>query len=198
MILKIIKWIWRGWPIVILVVLAFIHFSLVYAFCLNSSEVNKAVSLVSQILGGLLILYSIDSNIGIIRNINLKEMFSRYLSEFPMIKKSVVSSIDTAYMIMKGGEIKLSVNRSPKNIDEKLQYLQEQIDNMKREFEDEIREIRDKENKENEEFRLQLTETKLSLSNIEKQMDEVSLGGVKIQIFGIFLMIYGGVAGYFS
>jgi hypothetical protein len=35
-----------------------------------------------------------------------------------------------------------------------------------------------------------------ALRNLESKMDEVSTGGIKVQLFGVLLMVYGAIAGY--
>lgn len=42
----------------------------------------------------------------------------------------------------------------------------------------------------------QIQDAKSVLQNLEFKMDEVSTGGIKIQLFGVLLMVYGAIAGY--
>jgi len=35
-----------------------------------------------------------------------------------------------------------------------------------------------------------------SLRSLESKMDEVSTGGLMVQLFGVLLMVYGAIAGY--
>lgn len=89
-LLRLLKWSWRSWPVIIIVILFIAHLSLVDYFCSNVSEVHKIIALITQLIGGLLILYSIDSNIGIIKDKNLLALLTGYLREFPLIKRPVV------------------------------------------------------------------------------------------------------------
>jgi len=40
--------------------------------------------------------------------------------------------------------------------------------------------------------------TSKSLRSIENKLENVSIGGLKLQIFGVFLLIYGAILGYLS
>jgi hypothetical protein len=194
--LRLFKWSWRAWPALILIALIYIHLLLIYYFCLNVSTTNKTISLISQLVGGLLILYSIDSNIGIIKEKNLFAVFINYLKEFPLIKRSPVVINGRGAAMAVGGKAKFTVGRNPQTINEKLEYLQEQINEVKRNLEQESRELNEKIERKSKEMNAQIQKTKTALHNIESKIEEVSIGGIKAQLFGVLLMIYGAISGY--
>jgi hypothetical protein len=86
---------------------------------------------VAQLVGGLLILYSIDSNIGVIKQKSLLSILTSYFKEFPLIKRSVVIDAQCAVIAVSGGKAKITVGRNPQSVDEKIEYLQEQINELK-------------------------------------------------------------------
>ncbi len=142
MVMKLIKWILRGWPVLIIVFLFFLQLALINCFGLNAKTINKTISLFAQIIGGLLVIYSIDSNIGIIKGKNLKEELISYIKEFPLFKKSVVMSEHVSISSKSATSIKAIVVRNPKTIDEKIDYLQEQIEEIKKELNQNVHELR--------------------------------------------------------
>lgn len=197
-ILPLLKWSWKLWPGIVLLVLFLFHLSLIYYFCLNAGTINKSIALVSQIFGGLLVLYSIDSNIGVLKGNSLFEMFMNYLRECPLIRRSVVIEAQAGSYGISGAKAKLTVGRNPKSVEEKLEYLQEQINEVRRDFEEETKELNQKINANLKEMNTKIEATQTELRTIESKMDEVSVGGIKIQIFGVLLLIYGSISDYFA
>jgi hypothetical protein len=195
---RLIRWAWRAWPVLILAALLCAHFMLLYCFSQHSEFINKTISLTSQLVGGLLILYSIDSNIGVIKQKSLLSLLANYFSEFPLIKRSIVIELQGAAMAVSGGKAKITVGRNPRSIEEKIEYLQEQITEIKRDIEQESKELNEKIDRQSKEMCVQIQEAKSGLRVLESKMDEVSTGGINGQLFGVLLMVYGAIAGYFA
>lgn len=97
---------------------------------------------------------------------------------------------------MSGGKAKVTVGRNPQSIDEKLEYLQEQINEVKRDLEQESKGLNEKIDRQSKEISEQIQDAKMALRSLESKMDEVSIGGIKVQFFGVLLMVYGAIAGY--
>ena len=149
-----------------------------------------------QLVGGLLILYSIDSNIGVIKQKSLFALLTNYIKEFPFIKRSLVLEAQCAAFGTSFGKAKISATRNPTSVDEKIAYLQEQIDGLRCELEQESKELNEKIDLHAKKMGEQIQDAKAALQNLELKMDEVSTGGIKIQLFGVLLMVYGAIAGY--
>ena len=77
-----------------------------------------------------------------------------------------------------------------------LTYLQEQINEVKRDLEQESKELNEKIDRQSKEMNAQIQDAKAALHSLESKMDEVSTGGLKVQLFGVLLMVYGAIAGY--
>lgn len=116
-LLRLIKWFWRAWPILILIFLICEYLLSLNWFSQNAGFINKTASLVAQPVGGLLILYSINSNIGVIKQKSLLSILTSYFKEFPLIKKSVVIEARGAAMAMTGVKAKITASRNPVRCD---------------------------------------------------------------------------------
>lgn len=173
-----------------------VHLLLLNNFPQSAYTINKATSLLTQLLGGLLILYSIDTNIGVINQKSLLAIFAAYFKEFPLIKRSITLNIQGALHATSSLEAKLTVGRNPKSIDEKIEYLQDQINDVKRDIEQEAKKLNERIERQSKYVGARIQETQSALRNLESKMDEVSIGGVKVQLFGVLLMVYGAIAGY--
>jgi hypothetical protein len=82
----------------------------------------------------MLILYSIASNIEIIKGKTLLSIFFHYLREFPLRKSTVVIEAQPTSMVILGDKVEATLVRNPKYIEEKIEYLQEQISELKRDL----------------------------------------------------------------
>lgn len=61
------KFVWlfvKPWPIWITIVIGIIHFVIYCLFNDNTMQVNKAISAILQLTGGLVVIYSINQNMG--------------------------------------------------------------------------------------------------------------------------------------
>ncbi len=201
-ILRLIKWLWRAWPVLIPLAIVCVHLLLIYYFGLNARVTNKTISLFSQLGGGLLVLYSINSNIGIMKGKNIFSSLANYVivyfSEFPLFKKSTVIELQATSMSISGGKAKATVVRNPKFIEEKIEYLQEQINEVRVELEREAKELTAITDRLSHAISAQTQETTSALRTIETKIDNVSIGNIEYQLFGVFLIIYGSVSGYFA
>lgn len=193
---RLITWIWRSWPIVIPAIFIIIHIYILKIFPGNVSEINKTVSLVAQITGGLSILYSIDSNIGIIKKLNLFDIIRNYLKEFPLLIKNVTLDIQGSMHAVTTSNADVTVGRNPQTIEEKIDYLQEQITDLQKDLKDKAKSLDDKIKKETEALKKQIQEIKNEVGKVKQQIEEVSIGGIKIQFFGVMLILYGSITGY--
>ena len=101
------------------------------------------MSLSLQIVGGIIILYSIDSNIGVVNNQSLFTMLKSWLRSFPLIKRSFVINADPGSMKITGHPAKIRVGGPGKSIKEHIKYLQEQIEWLKEDLNDEVKHLMD-------------------------------------------------------
>lgn len=194
--LRLIKWFWKAWPVIVFVPLICIHFVLLDNFPKDIVAINKFISLLTQLIGGLLILYSIDSNIGIIKQKSLIALLTTYLKEFPLFNKPIILEVQGISQATSICKARITVGRNPQSIEEKIQYLQDQINEIRCCLEQDIKDINEKIDRKSKEMGVQIQETKSALRNLESKIDEVSAGGIKIQLFGVLLMVYGAITNY--
>ena len=197
-VLQLLKWLLRAWPVIVMLIVICVHCMLIFYFSLCSSEVNKVASLLTQLVGGGFILYSIDSNIRTFNEKNIVAIFKDYLREFPLIKRPVIAHAKVSPIKLKGANGTTTVTENPKSIDEKLEYLQRQINNLYSKVEYNLNEITAKIDSHINETKSQINDTKLDVKNIESKIKEASIGGIKSQLFGVLLMVYGAFCGYFA
>lgn len=195
---RLFIWLWRAWPIFALLGILLVHLAFIHIFSWNAAGTNKTIALISQLTGGLLVLYSINSNIGIIKGQSVFGMFINYLREFPLIHRTIVLEAQGIASLARVGKPSLTVSRNPKTLEEQLDYLQQQISDVRRDLIQEAAELNQKIDDYSREQKSRLGEVQASLKTVESKIDEVSVGGISIQLFGILLLTYGSVADYLA
>jgi hypothetical protein len=193
---RTIKWFWKAWPLHYLIIIGLIHYTFLKSFPHAISEINSGISLLLQIIGGLLILYSIDSNTGVINNDNLIGIFKSYLKQFPPIHTYNTTQIKAAITQITTYPPKSRVIMHPTSIEDKLAYLQEQIEDLRWENEYLQKSLSDQIKEQSVEIYKDISDIKVKLRENYGKLEKVSVGSIKIQIFGVFLMLYGAIAGY--
>ncbi len=197
-ILSLIKWVWRAWPIIIIILLCCIHYILIINFDFEAKTLNGIITHSTQIIGALLILYTIDSNIGIIKGGNILQLIKNYFREFPRIKKSKSFTV-TSYVSTSANVTAIPpIQRSITTIEEKLDYLQEQISDLAKKMNLQIETLRDEIHGNKVKVDKELNQAKKELIGIKSIIEKVSIGDIKIQFFGGLLMIYGTIIDFIN
>jgi hypothetical protein len=195
-IARIIRWIWRAWPIPASLLLALVHIAIFRVWPENATAINSTTALVLQILGGLLVLYSINSNIGVMRRGSLLAQFRAYLSDFPMRKKSYVLDIHDSVHSVSAGRARLRLTRTPKSLDEAVEYFQGQLDELRKEHAEDVNELRTMVLKRVTELESKVASAAKGIKEVEVKVDATVIGDVRIQIFGVIMLVYGAICAY--
>jgi hypothetical protein len=167
--------------------------------CPNGAQINKTLALVLQVIGGLLVLYSIDSNLGLFEKGKLMTLGKRWLISHPFAKTEV-ETINLTASANFGVRFVLedSEREIPVSLDERVGLLFEYVERLKKDLsrQKELHEklVKDLEDK--------LTERQASLSSsvneIKNNLESVAIGGLKLQVFGVVLVIYGSILSYIA
>lgn len=186
------------WPVLIPATFATIHYLGYIHSSLDWVEINKIIPPVFQVIGGILILYSIDSNLGIAKNTSLYLVFTNYMRSFPLIKKHHSLEVDSTTHNFTGFPPKVRISGSTNTLEEKVTYIQKQIDWLKEDLEDELKFINTKMAKSEDKTDGTINEIKMQLGSVETKVTDLSIGGLKTQIFGVLLMIHGAAVSYYA
>lgn len=187
-----------AWPFFIAVILIAAHIaSIDYAPC-QATKINKLVSLVLQLVGGFFVIWSIDSNLGIITGIRLKEAFFAYVAKIKQAGKAVVISIQGLSASSSIGSATLTTKRIPITIEDKIADLQIQVDEIKFQIQKETAGLNQKISDVQNTLEAQIRAAQSTIETLQRNVREVTVGGIKLQLFGAYLLVHGAIAGYFT
>jgi len=194
--LALVKWLSRAWPVWAMCAVLAAHLLLVRAFPSSATEINASAALISQLVGGLLVLHSLNSAIGLVKKGSLFSLFLQYLKEFPLFRRPQVAYMQGISSASMSGTAEASVTRKPKTIEEQIAYLQEQLGDLRRDTQEGLRKANAKIDLLAQETSAKIEETSQDLRKLRETFEESTTSGVTEQIFGALLVIYGSIAAY--
>lgn len=200
----ILLWLLRAWPLWIEILIVLGHILALQACidiaikCWPDEEINKLIALFLQLLGGGLILVSIDSNLTSFSKTSLYLVFANYLRSFPLRKRHYTLTANAGKYTIKGKRAKLKHTKHPKNVNEYIEYLQEQIDKIESDANSYFDENDARIDKLETHLNKKTDESISGLKELEATIGNSTRSSISIQLMGVFLMIHGSVAGYLA
>ncbi|WP_299010498.1 hypothetical protein [uncultured Shewanella sp.] len=198
MLYSIIKWIFRAWPLLASLLIIYIHHltltlpCLIPLTCWSNEVINKYLSFSLNILGGILVLYSINSNLGVFKKGNLVVLFCNWLKSFPLIKRKQVSvTKDLSMSYSNELSARIDSTKPPETIDELYKYTQEQLFLLRKDLKNERKNQEAALNKITKECSNKHRAINKNVLEVNDKLKTVAIGGIKLQIFGFFLVSYG-------
>lgn len=197
-LILITKWLWRAWPIILLAAIGLIHYLLSQTFNTHTSSINKLVSASMQVIGGLIVLYSINANMGMFKNHGLASIVWNWLGSFPLFKRIVTLDISDSVIGAASCATTLTVVRKYNSIEERLDELERQIEKCHKLVHEKARLLNEQVEKARTEMNTSLSGHGAELKRLSTLIENSVVGGFKSQAFGVLLVIYGAVLGAFN
>lgn len=188
------RWIWRAWPVIFMVPVFAIHAIALDYWATKTELVHKVVGMALQVGGGLLILYSINDNLGLFRGQSILRSISSWIRSFPVVREPVVLTANASSSMSWSTAGAVSARAPATSIDERIQHLEEDLAAFRQQMQSDFAALTAtvRSQKAAAEEKITLTSTRLEF--ISKQIETAAVGGFKVQIFGVFLALYGAVA----
>lgn len=198
MLYSIIKWTLRAWPFLVTLLIIFVHqFTstqpcYISLTCWSNEAIDKYLSFSLNISGGLLVIYSIDSNLGVFKKGNLIVLFSNWLKSFPLIKrKPITVTSDFCISNSIAHPARIDLTKPPETIEELYKYTQDQMALLRKDLKTERRNRDEALSKMTNEWSSKHSAINKNVSEINDQLKAIAIGGIKLQIFGVCLVTYG-------
>jgi hypothetical protein len=199
---KLIKWFYDAfWPFWSFLIIYVIHqlFLLpcigevfeIGVICHTEIELNKYYSSFIQLVGGIVILYNIDSNLGLFKQTNIFSYSVATFKKFPLFRS--MTSVTSDFTIGWGieGATKARGFKNPKTTEEHLEILQKQIDWLKEDLKSQVKESNEKYHTLESKFSKDNSAINNKVNSLEEKLVSSAVGTFKPQIFGFILICYG-------
>lgn len=174
-----------------------IHLLALAVFPGGHALVTKVTGTLMQVIGGLIVLHSVDGNLGLFRKQTLISLIKVWLSDFPMIRRSsFVSQKVTAYA-KASARVSVSIKRTWHTPEERLVNIERQIEELDSNLRSHETATEQLIAQVQSEFSSSMNLTRRDLHLLSEQLQKATVGGFKQQAFGVLLAIYGAVISVF-
>jgi hypothetical protein len=177
---------------------AAIHVAALAAFPESHSLIHKLVGMVLQISGGLLVLWSVNDNLGLFRSESLAHSVLRWLKEFPFVRPPITLHASSAASSTSFGTPRLRVDSLPTTLEERVQRLERLLGELKQDLNEEVSALRREAVETRETLHRQISHSSNKLAELTTRIENATVGGVKLQAMGVFFAIYGAIISVFA
>ncbi len=186
-------WIVRAWPILGLAPFFAAHALALEVFPNNVVWVHKIVGFCLQLLGGMLILWSVNDNLGLFRKTSMAGVFVAWLQEFPVRRHHVLRA-ETGVATASGSAATLTVGtKTPTTLEERVVELESQLKVVREEVKTQVATLASRIVATKTELTTQIQNTDEKINALSDRVEKATVGGFKLQAFGVLLAIYGAV-----
>src|SRR3972149_3370572 len=112
MIRQLAIWGWRAWPVITMLLIFGTHVYAIKQFPTEIVFVNRLAGTFMQVVGGLIVLHSVDANLGLFRNHSLATAVISWFRECPIFRRTVTISLTGAAACFASGNASISVIRA--------------------------------------------------------------------------------------
>lgn len=151
-----------------------------------------------QIVGGLIVLHSVDSNLGLFRNQSLATTVISWFRECPIFKRSIncTANFNTAGAHSSVGFV--TVTRAATTIEERLAEAERRIDELRSEIAVQHKAIYTRVEAIKADLSNSIASNQSALNKLSEQVERATVGGFKQQSFGVMLVIYGAAISVYA
>ena len=193
---KLVNWLLKAWPFIIVFCISVIHHK-VLTLCLpdTAEKTNQAISAFMQIVGGLIVLSTINSNLGLFGKDSLLSKPVNWLKSFPLFRKSqggigsINGTLSGLTCSAEGHESRVFYT-----IEEKVEEAQRQIDEIRKILYRKESELLSKINEVGKKLLDPIDKNQNDINTLNGILAKTAIGSLNTQVFGVLLVIYGALS----
>jgi len=187
------QWLVRAWPAFAIALVVAFHYIGLRSFFEYRAEINKWIGPALQIAGGLIVLFSINENLGLFRKKSIVSATKDWLVEFPRDRPAQTVSVggSASFNTAAGGSLTVSMRPVPQSVEDRISNIEEELKGLRKSLEARTAEVRASIESTRSGLRSDITVVSTHLQELRSKVEESTVGGFKLQIFGVLLAIYG-------
>lgn len=191
-------WFLKAWPVLALLPVGAIHVLALREFQADPVLVHKLVGMTLQVLGGLLVLYSVNDNLGLFRSQSLNAAVIAWFKEFPIVRKPVSLTGKISSASSANASMFMAVTRSFTTTEERVAEVERLLAQVQQQFAQEVHAMSVKLSDAKSELSQQINETSATVSDLSRRLEHAAVGGFKFQALGVLLALYGAITSVFA
>lgn len=174
------------------------HLAVVNTFPQQSKEINAGFSIAMQVLGGLLVLYSIDSTLGLMREESIYRLVTKWFRDCPLWSKPKVAEVSMSATANASASFQARVKKGASSLTDRVTELERHVDEAYREMDRKHQALKELISEAKGQLSTRIGGTESAIGRVEKKLNTTILSGIKQQAFGVVIAVYGAGLGYFS
>lgn len=193
-----LRWLGRAWPLWGLGIAAVFtaHFG-TWTPPPVGLRFNKIFGAALQGLGALLVLISIDGNLGLFRGHGIFSELRDYMRAFPRQSRRV-TLISASCGQANASGFTASIRVWPGDIDGRVAELEQWCKELENKISSQRLEVLKRVDEVKIEHRTRMNEHGLRIEDLSKKIEETAVGGTKLQAFGVGLASIGSILSIYS
>lgn len=195
---RFLGWLFRAWPVLAFVPIAFAHQKAHAFFPSDPVLVNKVTGTTLQIIGGLIVLHAVNANLGLFRNQHLGEVILGWIHSFPLFRKPVTISSSAIGSVGISGSVRVSARHAANTLEEKVAELERQLEEFRTHVREGFSAVRKRIDQVHSELSSAVASDAAAVTQLSSRLEQATIGGFKQQAFGVLLVIYGAFTGVFA
>lgn len=188
---RIYGWSIEPWPLHLFPIFVLLHVCTLRIFPSQSQIINSKFSAVFQIVGGLIIIWVINSNLGIISKTSISDSVLGWLKRFPLISRPKSVTIQVDSLLSATGICDARLIPGHKNMEEKVDYLLQEVNRIHDKVDKIRNELKRDIYKSEEKINNKINGIKLDMQKIDTSLKAAIVGGVKTEALGVLTVAYG-------
>ena len=194
----LLPWISRAWPVLMLFPVGLIHYLAHRLLPVEAVMINKFWGMLLQVFGGLLVLYSVNDNLGLFRAQSLLSTVSTWFKAFPIKRKSVFVSGSVSATATASANASATVRKAHFTVEEHIAVLEQMLQDIQNQLQREVKTINVRIEAVQSEFQRQITDNSSKITDLSSRLEHAAVGGFKLQILGVLLASYGALTSVFA
>ena len=194
----LIPWLMRSWPILALVPVAIFHFISHQVYPADPVFANKLVSASLQFAGGILVLWSVNDNLGLFRSQSLKSAFIGWLKDFPRAREPIFAYSSTCEGADVTSASVSTVIEIPNTMEGRVAEIDRKLAEVQTLLAQEVQAIRGKIEEVKSESNKQIAATSTEVTTLAKRLEHAAVGNFKLLSLSVALVFWGSVTSVFA
>ena len=151
-----------------------------------------------QVSGGMLILYSVNDNLGLFRRRSLWATAVGWFKAFPRKGKDITVQLTGVSAAALTGSASVSTRKTPTTLEERVEYLESTLAKHRQEVAENFVSVQRTLESARSELQARVDSTAGQIAELSQKVGHAAVGGFKLQGFGVLLAIYGAVTSVFA
>ena len=194
----LIPWLMRAWPILALAPVAVFHFIAHQVYPADPVFGNKLVSAIFQFAGGILVLWSVNDNLGLFKSQSLKSAFIGWFKDYTRIREPIFAYSSTCDGADVTSASVSTVAQIPNTLEERVAEIDGKLAEIQTQLTQEVYAINVKIEEAKSESSKQISETSTGIANLAERLEQMAVGNFKLLSLGVALAFWGSVTSVFA